>query len=172
MYLFSCNWQPVDTSVDRFPGPGSEHASKEGIQVTGSQSPAVFLHPLHISFDQGLPESGVVQAEAVCQGLKRAEEFFKGKKNQSGIQDPATHFQILSPIFKLKVLGSTEKQLVLDSKYQVSLDFPLHSWGGGQSGYRSSLTQLGMSGIRLGWGLYYPTNPSCLPVFYSALCEI
>lgn len=64
----------ADPLVDRVPGPGSQHAGKQGVEVPGAQALAVRLHLLHVCPDQRLPEAAVVQAELVREHLQHGQQ--------------------------------------------------------------------------------------------------
>lgn len=61
--LRMCHWHRSDTSIDGGPGASGEHASKQWVQISGSQSTTVPLHSGHVASDQCLPQPAVVQPE-------------------------------------------------------------------------------------------------------------
>lgn len=69
-YLRACDGHRTDAGVDGGPGPSGEHAGEQRVQISGSQSEAVTLHPRHVTVNQSLPQPTVVQPEVWLQDLE------------------------------------------------------------------------------------------------------
>lgn len=74
-YLRARDRNRTDAGIDGGPGARGDHAGKQGVQVSSSQSQAVAFHPRHVTFYQSLPKPTIVQPEGRLKDLE-GEMFF------------------------------------------------------------------------------------------------